>query len=410
MGAPSNAAVIIADSDTPSLPTVSITANLPEASETGPTAGQFTVSRTGDTTLPLTVNYAIGGTAINGTDYSTLSGSVTIPASSATATITAAPIDDVLVEATETVILTLRTNTAYTMGTPGKAMVTITDSDSAPLPTVSITANQPDASESGSTAGQFTVTRTGITASDLTVTYTIGGTATNTTDYATLSGSVTITAGSATGLITVTPVDDAAVEGSETVILTLTANTTYTVISPSSAIVTIADNDSTPTLPTVSIAANLPDASETGPTAGQFILTRTGDTTLPLTVIYMIGGTATNDEDYEALPTNVPIDPHPYELLEPFYIAAKHDVGLALQALEDIGWTLDPGGQRENRGLGCIGKRGFADGLLGASHRTHRSGIDGFPYGERYGDQWNRLQPCNNCQCRDSDWRALGQY
>ncbi len=372
--APSNAAVTIADNDTPPPPTVTIEANLSDASETGPTAGQFTVTRTGATASPLTVNYRISGTAINGTDYSTISTSVTIPASSATATITVTPIDDVLVEATETVILTLRTNTAYTMGTPGKAMMTITDSDSAPLPAVSITANQPNASETGPTPGQFTVTRTGSVAADLAVTYAIGGAATNTTDYATLSGSVTILAGSATAPIPVSPVDDTVVEGSETVILTLTANTTYTVISPSSAIVTIADNDSTPILPTVSIAANLPDASETGPTAGQFILTRTGDTTLPLTVNYMIGGTATNGEDYEVLPTNVPIDSHPYELLEPFYIAAKHDVGLALQALEDIGWTLDPGGSVKIVALDAAVKEGAPTGFI-----VHRTGATDQP-------------------------------
>jgi len=32
----------------------------------------------------------------------------------------------------------------------------------------------------------------------------------------------------------------------------------------------------------------------------------------------------------------------PGELMVPFYSGANHDVGLALQALEDIGWTLDP--------------------------------------------------------------------
>jgi len=32
----------------------------------------------------------------------------------------------------------------------------------------------------------------------------------------------------------------------------------------------------------------------------------------------------------------------PDEIMVPFYSGANHDVGLALQALEDIGWTLDP--------------------------------------------------------------------
>jgi hypothetical protein len=130
-----------------------------------------------------------------------------------------------------------------TTASPPTALIGSADNTST-LPTVTISATTPNASEAGPTAGQFTVTRTASTASALTVNYTIGGTATNTTDYATLSGSVTIGAGSATALITVTPVDDALVEGSETVILTLSANAAYTVGSPNSATVTIADNDS----------------------------------------------------------------------------------------------------------------------------------------------------------------------
>jgi len=42
------------------------------------------------------------------------------------------------------------------------------------------------------------------------------------------------------------PVDDTTVEGNETAVLTLAANSTYTIGSPSSATVTIADNDQPP--------------------------------------------------------------------------------------------------------------------------------------------------------------------
>src|SRR5260370_33546597 len=51
------------------LPLVSITATDPIASETGPDPGVFTVSRAGGTAGPLTVNYAVGGSASNGVDY-----------------------------------------------------------------------------------------------------------------------------------------------------------------------------------------------------------------------------------------------------------------------------------------------------------------------------------------------------
>ena len=54
---------------TPGLPTVTVAATTPNASEVGPVSGVFTFSRTGPTALPLNVGYAIGGTAGSGTDY-----------------------------------------------------------------------------------------------------------------------------------------------------------------------------------------------------------------------------------------------------------------------------------------------------------------------------------------------------
>ena len=57
----------------------------------------------------------------------------------------------------------------------------------------------------GSIPGSFTVTRTGDTSPDLTVLYTVSGTATAGADYGALPGSVTIPAGSATATIAVAP-------------------------------------------------------------------------------------------------------------------------------------------------------------------------------------------------------------
>ena len=74
------------------------------------------------------------------------------------------------------------------------------------------------AAEEGLDPGTFTVTRTGSTAADLVVHYTVGGTATNGTDYTLLTGTVTILAGANTATITVTPVDDADSELPETVV------------------------------------------------------------------------------------------------------------------------------------------------------------------------------------------------
>lgn len=107
------------------LPTVTVTVRDSTATEAGPTTGTFTVNRTGDTTAALMVYYTVGGRATPGSDYISLSGNVTIPEGLSTATIMVTPIDDTLVERNETVIVTLSSNSAYTIGSPNTATVKI---------------------------------------------------------------------------------------------------------------------------------------------------------------------------------------------------------------------------------------------------------------------------------------------
>ncbi|BAY20462.1 putative peptidase [Calothrix sp. NIES-2100] len=307
LGTVNTATVNIADNDKPTI-TISATDN--NAGETlapqTTNPGQFTLTRTGNTASALTVNYTIGGTATNGTDYNKLTNSVTFAAGSATALINLTPIDDVAFEGNETVILSLATATNYNLGTVNTATVNIADNDK---PTITISATDNNAGETlapqTTNPGQFTLTRTGNTASALTVNYTIAGTATNGTDYNKLTNSVTFAAGSATALINLTPIDDVAFEGNETVILSLATATNYNLGTAKTATVNIADNDKT----TITISATDNNAGETlaaqTTNPGQFTLTRTGNTASALTVNYTIAGTATNGTDYNKLTNSV---------------------------------------------------------------------------------------------------------
>src|ERR1051326_1617646 len=110
-------------------------------------------------------------------------------------------------------------------------------------PTVTITATDGVASEQASDTATFKVMRSDSTSASLTVKYTIGGTATNGTDYNTLSGSVIIAAGASSATVTLTPKDDGSYEGKEIAVLSLQSNIGYTVGSPSSATATLNDND-----------------------------------------------------------------------------------------------------------------------------------------------------------------------
>lgn len=114
------------------LPIVSLSVSPASVTEDGATNAIFTFTRTGPTTAPLTVNYTVGGTAVNGTDYATIGTSVVIPIGSASATVTVNPTPDSVVEPSKTVVLTLAANAAYTLGSPSSATTTITSDDSAP--------------------------------------------------------------------------------------------------------------------------------------------------------------------------------------------------------------------------------------------------------------------------------------
>ena len=113
--------------ESPTISTVSIAAT--QNAEEPNVMGNFTVTRTGGTTSPLTINYSVSGTAGNGVDYKPLTGTLTIPTGSATGTISVIPIDDNIVETDETVVVTLANGAGYTVGSPKSAAVTIADND-----------------------------------------------------------------------------------------------------------------------------------------------------------------------------------------------------------------------------------------------------------------------------------------
>lgn len=110
------------------LPTLSLAATQPNATVFGPTPGQFTVTRTGNTSTSLTVSYSIAsiaGSAIANTDYTALSGTLTIPSGQSSAVIPVNPIANNRATSSPTVQLTLNDDPGYFVDSPGTATVTI---------------------------------------------------------------------------------------------------------------------------------------------------------------------------------------------------------------------------------------------------------------------------------------------
>ena len=179
------------------------------------------------------------------------------------------------------------------------------------LPFVNVFADTDSVIESDGSAHSFTITRTGDSNSDLTVNYTLAGTATAGSDYTlnpdlSFGNTIVIPAGSNSVTVTLNVINDSTVEGPETVTLTLRDDDTnytspnYALAPLSEATVTIIDDDS-PAVPAVTVKTTTPEISEDGMDNGELIFTRNGSTTADLYVNYAMSGTATPGADYATL-------------------------------------------------------------------------------------------------------------
>ncbi|HKY42128.1 MAG TPA: Calx-beta domain-containing protein [Pyrinomonadaceae bacterium] len=300
IGTPGAATGTINNDDT----TVSVAVSPLTTDEDGVTNLVYTFTRS-DSSGALTVNFSIGGTADPNTDYTQTgaatftppSGTVSFADGSLTATVTVDPSADLTVESDETVILTVVAGAGYAVGAPASATGTITNDDT----DVSVAVSPLSTTEDGAGNLVYTFTRNGVTTGPLTVSFSVGGTATFNTDYAQTGattfdaddGTVTFGAGNTTAIVTVDPTADNTVEPDETVILTVTSGTGYNVGAPSVATGTITNDDSS-----VSVAVAPLTVDEDGATNLVYTFTRTGSTTGPLTANFTIGGTADPNNDY----------------------------------------------------------------------------------------------------------------
>lgn len=258
LGTSNRATVNLLDDNDPPLVAINLTDGGIAEGGTADT-GTFRITTSGTGSGNITVNYTVSGTATAGADYTSLSGSLSIGRNT-TANITLTPVNDVLLEDAETVIVTLSPSAAYTVDLQDSVTAVIRDDDR-PMVNLSVLS----ASMSESSSGGFYLSRTGATTSGLTVNYSLAGTASAGDDYSALSGSATIPAGSSGVQITVSPVNDSASEGLETLVMNLLPDSAYG-IQVGSATLLMTDNDSsfTSTLGFASASTTAEEASGTG--------------------------------------------------------------------------------------------------------------------------------------------------
>ncbi len=210
---------------------VSVTNTVATASEGG-ADGVITFTRVGDATEPLTVNYGVTGTATNGTDYTTLPGSVTFLPNETSTNIFVTATDDSDVEASETAIVSLAAGAGYGYGTPVSATVTILDNET-PVITISVTQSNMVESATDSKAG-FRLTRRGSLASSTAVNIIYSGVAASGVDF-TGPSTVTFSASAVTTNFNVNSINDTNIEPVETFTVTVDTGGGYNVGSPSTA-------------------------------------------------------------------------------------------------------------------------------------------------------------------------------
>ncbi len=276
----------------PTKPVISIVATDPIAADVTGDSGMLLLTRFGRVDQAVTIQLSAGGTATPEADYVALPASVTMAAGQTTMLLPVKVVQDLYLEGNETVQITIKPDAAYSIGT---ASATVTLLNNNP-PTLTIEATDPIASETGLATGTVVVTRVGDITRELTVNYLVSGSATAGVDYRALPGRVTIPAGQPSVTITVVPRDNGQRDGGNTVEIGISDSPTYNVGFPNTATVFIQDR----ALPVVTVSATIDAAAEPS-TAGEFTLTRAGDTTRELLVYYRLSGTAKPLADYASL-------------------------------------------------------------------------------------------------------------
>ena len=257
---------------------------------------EFTVSRTGDFSRELLVRVAIGSTGSVFESEITESILISIIAGTSTSRFTLPTVDDLTDEADSKVTASVVPVTGvYKPGIPASAEVTVRDDD---LTQVRIS-SEGDVDEGEEIT--FTVTRSG--AADEVLTVTIGISATGgdmLPPTFEASRSIAFMEGETERTVVLSTNDDDLDERDATVTASIVPGTNYTLDTPSSAVVTVYDND----LPSITITG---EGDVTEGAAAEFTVSRAGDVSEELLVRVAIGSTGSVFESETTKPILISI-------------------------------------------------------------------------------------------------------
>ncbi|TWT55071.1 Calx-beta domain protein [Rubripirellula amarantea] len=275
---------------------VSVSAASQEVDEDAGTVS-FDILLSKPSPFAINIPFTLTGTATRGGDYTSPPSPITIAAGETSLTVSITVLDDSEDEADqETIVMTLETPDRADLGASVVHTVTINDNDQPP-PMVSMAAASQSVNEDVGNL-TFDVALTSASASEVTVPFTVSGTATDGSDFTlTTTSPLTFAAGSTTQTVTIAVADDSELESSETVIVTLGTPTGASLGTAITHTATIVDNEVAP--PTVNFTS-VPQASTENIGSFSVSIGLSEASTEAITIPFALGGTAIRDTDYTA--------------------------------------------------------------------------------------------------------------
>jgi len=232
----SQATVSISDNDDP--PLVSI--DDVSVSEADGTA-TFTVSLSSPSGLAVGVEYSTSnGTASAGVDYDATSGTLSFNPGETSQAIEVTILDNSVDETSRSFNVALSNASNATIGT-GVGVGTINDDEQ--TPSASWSSSSQNILE-GDISVVVQANLSGASSQDVTLPFSLSGSATPSSDYSVGVSSITIPAGQTSGSFSIILADDSAQESSETIVVTMGTPTNASAGNPSAQTITISDNDS----------------------------------------------------------------------------------------------------------------------------------------------------------------------
>ena len=287
-----------------------------------------------------TIKYAFLGsaearrfTATAGLDFvaAPKDASITFPAlqTTPTSSITLKTIDDAIVEGPETLGLRLFDAPSHVTLPSRETVYHIDDNDRTSSSVVSLASTVTEVNEDrGTTNVELTVSLDRVTNVQITVPFTLKGTATEGADYSVItpaggSRSVTLTSGARSRKIILSILDDTLRETDETIIVELGKISGAT--GSGSHTITIKDNEPDPTV-AISNATAVAEGDDSTKTKDMtFDLELSYATAKTVTVPYTLGGTAASGDDYRSHAENASVTINPMGLTASIVVAIEAD-------------------------------------------------------------------------------------